>query len=161
PLRLPAVGERDSRLRELTAIAAAGGDLYATRGPRLGGLDRSQPGAPRPLRPGPGGRPRARAVSGALAWPPAHARQNPRVVDVSNPEKPQQVAQLDVPSAAALAMADRRAFVLLERSTRGPGALQVIDLADPANPRLAATLPLADPTALTVAGGYAYVAEHG
>lgn len=57
-----------------------------------------------------------------------------RVFDVSAPDQPWQLASLDLPDAAGLAVADGRAYVNTHAGHATPAALHVVQLSDPRHP---------------------------
>lgn len=138
------------------AVAVAGDIAYLGVGPRLVALDVSNPAAPTPIGQSAmlPGVVNAVVVTQTIAYVAA-GQGGLRVLDLSEPARPIEIAAVDTPgSAYGLSVAGRRVYV-----ADGTGGLRIIDVVDPDRPReLGALAPSGwEVSRVAVAGATAYV----
>jgi len=87
-----------------------------------------------------------------------------RVIDVSDPTRPQEIGSFEVPGAArGVAISQQWAYIAEQQDLSSPfskGRLRVIDLSDPRRPQQVAAINTPETAwSVTVAGNVAYVAH--
>ncbi len=145
---------------EISAICQHDRFVYLGVGPRVLVIDVSEPHDPRVI----GRTPPFDDLVSQVACRGAHlvvanGRAGLRIIDVSNPATPHEVAQAILTAPARrVTIAGERAFVIVAGSANS--GLQVLDVAAPTNPRKLGYLPIpaVSINALAVSGDYAFVA---